>query len=125
MNQYFVFTIGFIAQGLFSARLLIQWISSEKAGKVRSPVIFWQLSVFASFLLIIYGILRKDPVIIFGQTISYYIYLRNLYFQGYWDGMNPFFRGISITAPFLAISTTFFGGQYGIGNILQPQAVFP
>ena len=66
MNQYVIFSIGFLSQILFSARLLVQWISSEKAGRILSPLLFWQLSIFASFLMMVYGILRNDLAIIFG-----------------------------------------------------------
>ena len=33
MSNAYIFGIGFLAQGLFSARLIVQWIKSEKAGK--------------------------------------------------------------------------------------------
>ncbi|HFQ79900.1 MAG TPA: lauroyl acyltransferase, partial [Desulfobacterales bacterium] len=57
MNQYFVYGVGFLAQLLFSARLLVQWLFSERAGRVMSPLLFWQLSIVASFILMVYGIL--------------------------------------------------------------------
>ena len=50
MSQYFIIAIGLLAQLLFSARLLVQWIASERAHKVLSPTLFWQLSMAASFL---------------------------------------------------------------------------
>lgn len=49
MSQYFIIAIGLLAQLLFSARLLVQWIASERAHKVLSPTLFWQLSMAASF----------------------------------------------------------------------------
>ncbi|MDE6010697.1 MAG: lipid-A-disaccharide synthase N-terminal domain-containing protein, partial [Muribaculaceae bacterium] len=39
--QWIVFGIGFLAQGFFSARILVQWILSEKARRVLSPSLFW------------------------------------------------------------------------------------
>ena len=66
-----VYVLGFIAQGLFSARILVQWIMSEKAGKVVSPTIFWVLSLIASYLFFIYGWLRNDFSIMLGQVIGY------------------------------------------------------
>lgn len=76
--------IGFLAQALFSARILVQWIMSERARRVLSPSIFWILSVIGSVLLCIYGWLRNDFAIILGQLISYYIYLWNLKAKGIW-----------------------------------------
>ena len=78
MNGTLIYGIGFLAQIFFSTRMIIQWIESEKAGKVLSPILFWQISLGGSLLLIIYGVLRMDVVIAGGQFVSYYIYLRNL-----------------------------------------------
>ena len=71
--------IGFTGQGLFASRFIFQWIYSEKKGESSIPVIFWYLSIFGGFGLLIYAIFRKDPVIIIGQTFGIFIYLRNLF----------------------------------------------
>ncbi len=70
--------IGFLGQGLFASRFIVQWIYSEKKGESHIPVIFWYLSIFGGIGLLIYAISRKDPVIILGQTFGIFIYLRNL-----------------------------------------------
>ena len=70
--------IGFVGQGLFASRFIVQWIYSEKIGKSTIPLIFWYLSIFGGFFLLIYAIFRKDPVIISGQAFGIFIYLRNL-----------------------------------------------
>ena len=70
--------IGFIGQGLFASRFIIQWIYSEKIGKSAIPIVFWYLSIFGGIGLLIYAIFRKDPVIISGQSFGIFIYLRNL-----------------------------------------------
>lgn len=74
--------IGFLAQGLFSARILVQWIMSERARRVLSPTLFWVLSLLGSCLLCLYGWLRDDFAIILGQILSYYIYIWNLRAKG-------------------------------------------
>lgn len=84
-NSTFIFGIGFLAQILFSARTLLQWIKSEKAGSVVSPSSYWILSVAGSYLFFVYGWLRDDFAILFGQFISYYIYLWNLGWKGIWQ----------------------------------------
>ena len=68
-----VYAIGFLAQGFFSARMLLQWGMSEKAHRVVSPNIYWICSLVGSILLFAYGWLRNDFAIILGQMISYYI----------------------------------------------------
>ncbi len=70
--------VGFLGQGLFSARFLVQWICSERAKKSVIPVSFWYLSLCGSVLLLVYAIHRKDPVFIIGQTMGNLIYARNL-----------------------------------------------
>tara|TARA_Y100001970_G_scaffold129887_1_gene160159 strand:- start:36212 stop:36499 length:288 start_codon:yes stop_codon:yes gene_type:complete len=70
--------IGFLGQGLFASRFIVQWIFSEKKGESAIPVVFWYLSIFGGLGLLTYAIFRKDPVIILGQSFGIFIYLRNL-----------------------------------------------
>ena len=70
--------IGFLGQGLFASRFIVQWIYSEKHGESKIPITFWYLSIFGGIGLLVYAIFRKDPVIIVGQTFGIFIYLRNL-----------------------------------------------
>lgn len=85
MSDWLIYSIGFIAQILFSSRLVVQWITSEKQRKVITPTLFWTLSLIASFLLFIYGYLRDDFAIMLGQTLTYFIYIRNLQLQNEWQ----------------------------------------
>lgn len=80
----FTTAIGFLAQALFSARILVQWVMSERARRVLSPTVFWVLSLMGSCLLCTYGWLRTDFAIILGQFLSYYVYLWNLKAKGVW-----------------------------------------
>lgn len=72
------YTLGFSAQGLFSARFLVQWLRSEREGRSVIPTSFWYLSLGGALLLLIYAIHRKDPVFVLGQSVGSFIYLRNL-----------------------------------------------
>lgn len=103
MNPYLVFLIGIAAQILFSGRLLVQWIASERAKKVLSPTLFWQMSMAASFMLCVYGWLRNDFVIIAGQLISYYIYIWNLRAKKAWDTMPAVLRAVVSYLPVAAV----------------------
>jgi lipid-A-disaccharide synthase-like uncharacterized protein len=71
-------TIGFVGQAVFTARFLAQWIASEKRRDSVVPVVFWWLSLAGGFLLLNYAIHRQDPVIIVGQSMGVFIYVRNL-----------------------------------------------
>ena len=71
--------LGFVAQGLFFGRFLVQWIASERQGRSVVPIAFWFLSVAGGGLLFVYALLRKDPVFAVGQGGGLFIYLRNIY----------------------------------------------
>ncbi|MBL4559538.1 MAG: lipid-A-disaccharide synthase N-terminal domain-containing protein [Labilibaculum sp.] len=103
MDSIYIYAVGFIAQVLFSARLIVQWIKSEKAGKTLSPLLFWQLSILASWMLFIYGLLRDDFAIIIGQVIAYSIYIRNLHIQNNWKSLPIITRIIAITTPVVVL----------------------
>ncbi len=70
--------IGFAGQAMFSGRFLVQWIASERRRKSIIPVLFWWLSLAGGLLLLSYAILRRDPVIIVGQSAGLVVYIRNL-----------------------------------------------
>ncbi|MGW8192924.1 MAG: lipid-A-disaccharide synthase N-terminal domain-containing protein [Desulforhopalus sp.] len=123
MNQYLIYTIGFLAQLLFSARQLTQWISSERAGKVLSPLIFWQLSILASFLLMVYGVLREDLAIILGQTITYGVYIRNLHYHGFWKKIPALVRLLALVFPGMAICWLLIGETYNFQNLLSNKEI--
>jgi lipid-A-disaccharide synthase-like uncharacterized protein len=72
--------IGFIGQGLFSARFLVQWLQSERLRKSVIPVAFWYFSMAGGVTLFAYALWRQDPVFIAGQGAGLVIYARNLYF---------------------------------------------
>ena len=98
-----IYVIGFLAQVFFSARILLQWILSERAKKVISPAIFWQLSIVGSYLLFVYGWLRDDFAIILGQIISYYIYIWNLDKKRQWKKLPFVIRTLLLLTPVAAI----------------------
>jgi lipid-A-disaccharide synthase-like uncharacterized protein len=72
--------LGFVAQGFFTMRFLVQWIASERARKSVIPVAFWFFSIGGGVLLLAYALYRRDPVFIAGQAFGLLVYIRNLYF---------------------------------------------
>jgi lipid-A-disaccharide synthase-like uncharacterized protein len=71
-------TVGFLGQAFFTARLLVQWLASERKRKSIVPVAFWWLSLLGGLALLSYAIFRRDPVIITGQAMGLFVYVRNL-----------------------------------------------
>lgn len=85
MDNFWTYALGFLAQGLFSARMLVQWIRSERAHQVVNPTLFWMLSLVASLLFFLYGWLRADFALMLGQVIGYLAYVWNLGAKGVWQ----------------------------------------
>ncbi len=74
----FWIALGFVAQGLFMMRFVVQWIASERARRSVMPVAFWFFSLAGGVLLLAYAIHRRDPVFIAGQGLGLLVYIRNL-----------------------------------------------
>ena len=74
----FWLAFGLIAQLFFTARFLVQWISSERAGKSVVPMAFWFFSMGGGLMTLVYGIVKREPVIIVGQSLATIIYIRNI-----------------------------------------------
>ncbi len=70
--------VGFLGQGLFSARFIIQWLTSEKRGRSVTPISFWYFSLAGGVILLAYAIHRHDKVFIVGQAAGLLVYARNL-----------------------------------------------
>src|SRR6478736_1990439 len=117
LEKYWIYGLGFFAQSLFGCRLIVQWYYSEKEGRVVSPTIFWQLSLVASFLFLIYGIFRDDVIIILGQTLSFFIYVRNLQLKNDWEKIPAAFRVLLLLLPVFAFAWMFFGGHHNFQSI--------
>jgi len=74
----FWLVFGIVAQLLFAARFLVQWIVSEKQGKSVIPMAFWFFSIGGGLMTLIYGLVKREPVIIIGQGLATIIYVRNI-----------------------------------------------
>jgi len=70
--------IGFLGQGIFFARWVVQWVVSERNAESRVPIVFWYMSVIGGLITLAYAIYRRDPVFIAGQSVGSFVYLRNL-----------------------------------------------
>lgn len=123
MKDWIIYSIGFFAQILFSSRLLIQWVTSEKQRKVITPTTFWTLSLFASFLLFIYGYLRLDFAIMLGQSLTYFIYIRNLQLQGQWQKFPKLVQLLLFTVPVLIVIFYYNNNKIDIELLFKNEAI--
>jgi lipid-A-disaccharide synthase-like uncharacterized protein len=74
----FWLAVGFLGQALFTARMVVQWVASERQREIVVPVAFWWLSLLGGIALFSYAIFRCDPVVITGQGMGILIYTRHL-----------------------------------------------
>ncbi len=70
--------IGLGGQLLFTGRMLVQWITSERSQRSVVPVSFWWMSLAGATMLMVYFTWRQDIVGILGQATGWVIYIRNL-----------------------------------------------
>ena len=77
-TEFWWVVLGLTAQLAFTARFLVQWLASERAGKSVVPVAFWYLSILGGTMLLVYAIYRQDVVFILGQGMGLIVYIRNL-----------------------------------------------
>ena len=123
MSNWIIFGIGFIAQLLFSSRILLQWIISEKHKKVLTPNLFWEISLFASFLLFFYGYLRDDFAIMLGQVITYFIYIRNIQLEHEWEKMPKLLRIFICIFPLIILIYGFNNNVMDRANLFNPERI--
>lgn len=71
-------TLGLLGQALFTGRMIVQWIVSERHHRSTIPVAFWWMSLVGASMLLVYFCWRKDIVGIIGQGLGWMIYTRNL-----------------------------------------------
>ena len=86
--------LGLLGQVLFTGRMIVQWIVSEKEKRSIVPVAFWWMSITGATMLLIYFVWRRDIVGVIGQGTGWFIYVRNLRFiysskYGGKDRVNP------------------------------------
>lgn len=70
--------VGLLGQLLFTGRMLVQWLASEREKRSVVPEAFWWMSLLGATMLIVYFGWRKDVVGILGQGTGWVIYIRNL-----------------------------------------------
>lgn len=71
--------LGLLGQVLFTGRMLVQWLVSERSGRSVVPPAFWWMSLVGATMLLVYFVWRKEPIGVLGQATGWFIYVRNLW----------------------------------------------
>lgn len=70
--------VGFLGQGIFTARFLVQWVVSEKRRDSVVPEAFWWISLAGGLTLLTYTVHKQDYPFMVGQSMGLVVYVRNL-----------------------------------------------
>jgi lipid-A-disaccharide synthase-like uncharacterized protein len=71
--------LGLLGQVLFTGRMLVQWLASERERRSVVPVAFWWMSLAGASMLLVYFLWRKDIIGVLGQSAGWVVYTRNLW----------------------------------------------
>jgi len=71
--------VGLLGQVLFTGRMVLQWLVSEKEKRSVVPPMFWWMSLCGASMLVVYFLWRKDIVGVLGQSTGWFIYARNIW----------------------------------------------
>lgn len=126
MDPLWIFTLGLFAQLLFAARMLVQWILSEKNRQVENPTAFWILGLCGSLLFLLYGWLRNDFALILGQLIGYYVYIWNLGAKGVWRKLGrwrPLGVGLLLLVPLVVLTPFLVHWPYASKTLFRNQDI--
>lgn len=69
---------GALGQVIFSMRFVYQWLYSMSKNESLLPIGFWLISLMGSGIILIYGLIRLDPILILGQSVGFIAYSRNI-----------------------------------------------
>lgn len=70
--------LGSMGQVIFALRFIYQWIYSMRKNESLLPLGFWVISLLGSGIIVIYGFIRFDPILILGQSVGFIAYTRNI-----------------------------------------------
>lgn len=70
--------LGGLGQIVFTFRFVYQWIYSMRRNESLLPLGFWIISLLGSGIIVVYGLLRIDPILIMGQSVGFIAYTRNI-----------------------------------------------
>ena len=102
-SPFWIYCIGLSAQLFYFGRIFVQWYLSEKHKTVESPLLYWVFSAIGSMIMFLYGCLRNDVAIIFGELLIFYIYMWNLKAKGVYARLPRFVPYVQALIPVAAM----------------------
>jgi 4-amino-4-deoxy-L-arabinose transferase len=113
--------LGWLGQGLFFLRFLVQWRASERAGRSVAPPCFWWLSLLGAMLLGGYTVSVREPILVGGYAASAWIYARNVALAGPGLARHPAAMALEIAGVVTILAVAFAAGVATIaGGAISP-----
>jgi len=78
-RDHFWLIIGFVGQGLFASRFIVQWFRSEMEGRSVVPAVFWYLSLGGGIISFVYAIEISSWPFMISQGSGLLVYIRNIW----------------------------------------------
>lgn len=75
---FWLLAFGCTGQIVFTCRFVYQWYYSRKRNMSVLPLGFWTISLTGCSIIIAYGVVRLDPVLVIGQAFGLFTYIRNI-----------------------------------------------
>lgn len=69
---------GLVGEGLFFARMLAQWLASERQRKPVVPTVYWYMSLAGAFILLAYALHIGSFAVLMPQVVGVFFYTRGL-----------------------------------------------
>lgn len=68
MIPLWLILLGIAGQIVYKTRFIVQWLYCVKRGESLLPLLFWYFAMVGGLLIITYGIIRHDWVLVIGQV---------------------------------------------------------
>ena len=124
-SPVWVYLLGLCGMAIYGTRIVVQWYLSERSHQVESPGIYWVMSSIGAIVLYIYGWLRKDFSIIFGESLSYYIYMWNIGIMGLYKRVPKVVIVVQALFPLVILALISQDFQTFVDSFLRNEAVPP
>ena len=104
-------SLGIAGGALFYGRFYVQWLASERAGRVVVPMAFWYMSLAGALMTFAYSIWRHSPGAAFGLCFNVVVYTRNLVLRWQEGGRlgavrNAVIHGLALAVTLAAVVLT-------------------
>ena len=120
---------GLAGECFFFARMVAQWLASEKAGKPVIPTVYWYLSILGAIIVAIYALHKVSLVLLLPQVVGSIFYARGWHLDRRERRRIEKTKDSAMTYPFLSVCVPIHNEENGIAktldNLIQAAKHYP